>query len=475
MKKHFPCLLILVMFLLTTLLSIPVLSQTNEVVLRIAAITPQGIAFFEQGANGFLQPIGEPLANFAVESLGGTADWLILSEKSFAASPDGQLIAFTAKHENEATLFLYTVSSNSLIQHPISSYWLVPQWSPDSEAILLKPSNPYWNGLPLPNDFVYEVATNSLFQITYTEGRETAFQWSPDGDSLLYLGTCHPQTCGNPTRDIYVISRDGSSRFPITDFPKELPPDTYIDVCYIEWDAISARWYYVIGCGGIFDNPFTFLYSTDIHGNNQLEVDTEAHLRTREAGDITFNYGIIKGVHPRPEGVYFSVEFSFYPDIDLHPDMANVSQNDWRVLRLNRSGQLETVYQQLDTLVNGSGTELTGSVISPDGQKMVLLFNSDRAFVIDVANNQNIGAISGLTEPDQHAVCDVSWVDNDTIIYNMGGRTCQGVDTVQSQAVWMLNGVTNEVTILTEGLAELAWLLPITEVTSVGAGGANHP
>ena len=90
---------------------------------------------------------------------------------------------------------------------------------------------------------------------------------------------------------------------------------------------------------------------------------------------------------------------------------------------------------------------------------MVLLFNYDRALVIDVVNNQNIGAVSGLTEPGQHAVCNVRWVDNDTIIYNVGGRMCLGVDIPAPQAVWLLNVMTNEVTILTDELVGPAWLL----------------
>jgi hypothetical protein len=458
-KKSFLFLLILILFLLTKIVSMVVLAETDELPVLIVAASNQGVTFYEQATDGTLHAISEPLSNFAVESLGGTAEWLILSEESFAASPNGQYIAFTAQHENEAALFLYTIHGNDLIQHSVASYWLLPQWSPDSEAILLTPGNPYWSELPLPHDFVYEVAPDSLFQITFTEAREKAFNWTSDGNNLIYLGWCNPDNCGNPTNDLYVVSRNGSTRFPITDFPTALPPNTYIDVCHLAWDSNHQRWYYVVGCGGALDNPFTYIYSTDLSGDNQLEVDAEAYLRTTEGNGISFEYGIISGIHPRSDRIYFSVEFSFFADIDLHPELAGINLTEWRVLRLAGHGQhLETIYQQAYSSINNSAVQLSGSLMSPTGRYMVLLFYHS-AIVVDLVNNQPVGVVPGLSTPEEKAVCDMRWLNNETLSYNVGGRECEYVNLTEPQASWMLNVVTNEVTILTDELTEPAWLL----------------
>jgi hypothetical protein len=468
MKSYRLILFILFLMLLVASPFTTVFAQTGEIALRIVAITSQGISFFEQDAQGILQAIGQPLSNFAVESLGGSAEWLILSEENFAASPDGQYIAFTAKSQTDVGLFIYTISTNTLIQQPITSYWLIPQWSPDSEAILLTSGFPYWGSLPVPDDYVYDVQSASLSQITFTEGRESAFHWSPDGDSLLYLGTCHPQVCGNPTVDLYLVSRDGTSRFPITDFPNQVSFDTSINVCHLEWDAANQRWYYVIGCGGSLDNPFTPVYSTDLSGTNQLVLDLETYLQSNDGLESDLHYGLVRGIHSRPDAIYFSVELEYFPDPNLHPEMAGVISHEWRVLRLTHQGQLETIYQEDSMRINNSVVQLTDSVISPSGQYIALLFH-DSALVIDIINNQNVSVVPGLPDPAEKAVCDVQWLTSDTIIYNVGGRRCYGVDLVEPQAVWILDVVSNEVTVLTDGFTEPAWVLPFQEIIPMSA------
>lgn len=461
MRKFFLLSLSLVLVVVAQFMPSAVLVQTGELPLRVVAVTAQGITFFENTPAGTLEPLGVPFANFAVESYGGSAEWMSLASESFAVSPGGQRIAFTARRGSEAALFVYTINDGSLLQRPIVSYWLLPTWSPDSEAILLNLGGYFGGELPPPNAYVYELASDSLFQITFSAEPERELQWSADGSSLIYFGWCSPDPCGNPTRDLYIVSRDGADRFPLTDFPTQLPPNVDPFVCFLTWSPNDQRWYYVVGCGSNLDTHMVFAYSVDLNGNNRLEIDLEDYIRTTDGAGLTFQYGLIKGIHPRPEGIYFSAEVGIYPDIDLYPDAPDALVSEWRALRLTSPGQLETVYRQPLTSIGPVG--LAGSVISPDGQRMVML-SGFGAFVIDIANNQNIGAVSAQPPPGGRAVCDVRWVNSDTIAYNVGANVCDMVTMTAPQAAHIMNVVTHEVTPLTDGLAGPAWVLPIPEV-----------
>lgn len=439
-------------FVVLTLLVFTVVSAQSEATrLHLVAITPQGIAFLQSTEDGTLLPAERVLDNFAVEAYGGSAEWMILAKESFAISPNGQYIAFTAQRGVEGALFVYDINNDSLQQQPIDSYWLLPKlWSPDSEAVLLSPALPYGGELPKPYDYIYDVETNTLTQITFTDDWKV-FQWSPDGDSLVYFGTCDPDPCGSSLEDLYLVNRNGGPRIRLTDFATAPNPFGHILPCYIQWSAMDQRWYYAFGCvsDGSEVGP-AYIYSTSIAGDNRLELELETYLRSTDGEQLYFQYATIAGIHPRPDGLQISFQTSFYPDPD-----SNEGRLELRVIRLDDQDQIQTVYQQSIYDVFEFGAFLSESVISHDGRRMIARF-AGRALVIDTVSNQIIREILG-----EEAICDVRWLDITAVVYNVGGHTCVGAGYTTPKDAFILDIVSGVVTPVTDSLTGPAWVIPL--------------
>jgi hypothetical protein len=429
----------------------PVVSAQSEGArLHLVAITTQGISFLQSTEDGTLLPAERVLNNFAIEAYGGSAEWMIVGKESFAIAPDGRHIAFTAQRGAAGALFIYDINNDHLQQQPIDFYWLLPfLWSPDSEAVLLSPALPYGGELPKPYDYIYDIETNILTQITFTDDWKV-FQWSADGDSLVYFGTCDPDPCGSSQEDLYLVNRNGGSRIRLTDFATDPNPFGYTYPCYIQWSAMDQRWYYAFAfCSPGSEPGPAYIYSTSIAGDNRLELDLETYLQSTNAIDINFWYAIIAGIHPRPEGIQISFQTSFYPDADQQELSTEI-----RVIRLDDQGQIQTIYQQSIYDVFEFGAFLTESVISPDGGRMIARF-AGRALVIDTVNNQIIREITG-----SESICDVRWLDDTAVVYNVGGHNCVGAGYTTPQDAFILDITSGVVTPITGSLDGPAWVIP---------------
>ena len=79
-----------------------------------------------------------------------------------------------------------------------------------------------------------------------------------------------------------------------------------------------------------------------------------------------------------------------------------------------------------------------------------------RALVIDIVNNQIIREITG-----SESICDVRWLDDTAVVYNVGGHTCVGAGYTTPKDSFILDVVSGAVTPITEDLDEPAWVIPL--------------
>lgn len=94
--------------------------QTDLAPAIVAVSTGEGIQFYAYTTSREFQLAGSLPPNFAIRS-DAQADWLIPSPQSFAVSPEGEHIAFTALSGNEAALFINTVGQSNVEQISVPS------------------------------------------------------------------------------------------------------------------------------------------------------------------------------------------------------------------------------------------------------------------------------------------------------------------------------------------------------------------
>lgn len=160
----------------------------------------------------------------------------LVDPSSPVPSPDGRVLAVVADTEARRQVFLAPVDGG-----PAKVLTELPQgvgtglaWAPDGRSIAFTagprevrdPALPYWvdrmtyrhDGLGYLDDvvtdlYVVEVATGTVRQLTDDRCMNSQPRWSPDGASLAYLVSYHPDRVWNTLAELHVIDVDsGKSR-----------------------------------------------------------------------------------------------------------------------------------------------------------------------------------------------------------------------------------------------------------------------
>jgi WD40 repeat protein len=341
--------------------------------------------------------------------------WFVSDLRRIAASPDGTIIAFTAQRGEENALFLYTLAQNTLQTVTIQPT-LQPLWSPDGGAILLSVCSCGLDGDPYSDrDYVYELASGQLFPITASGSHGGYYIWLDDSSALVYM----------EANGVYFISRHGDIIRSLVEFMSPPSPHTVLYICGLIWSEVNQRFYYVLGCVGGGDEPYEYIYSVDLAGNNRAEISDSLPTLFPDDYDVD-----MVNLHPitAGDGVYVVLSSS---DNSIQPD----GLIRWRILRVSQ-GQIETVYE--NRLVD----DLTGSAISPDGQKMLLLAaaygTGGEGFlnVVDLTTGQELvqSDLNGL------GLCDAQWIDSQTILYSADPQRQCDLDAATSpEDFWLLD------------------------------------
>ena len=414
----------------------------------VTTLTEDGILIFEVDATG-QQTLVASLPEFRVGEPVSEDLWYLENASRLTVSLDGTQLAFTAQRAGGWALFTYGLLSNSLQQIPIPNQ-LVPFWSPDSSAVLLtvNSSEPQYDLEPPFNDYVYELNTQSLNQITDEPERiEWNMNWLPDSSGLFYVGHC--DTCTSGGYELYFTNRDGTGTRILTNVSSLPLADSFPFVCHPTWSEPNKRIYYIVGCVGGGDESNEYLYSVDLAGNVRAEIDDGLNSVYPEEYSIR-----TQGMHPSPftSDVYLTIASQGGDGTGL---------SNWRGLRLSAPNEIVAIYEQ--TMQND---DLDSSSMSPDGASIALLTYGSGASngfleVIDLATGQRIIG-RGATPLD---VCEATWEDDHTLFYTVDSTGECTVDR-GPRSVWVLDtasGATHEVT---GGLGENVSMVRQVVVTS---------
>jgi hypothetical protein len=440
-------LLMLVVFL-PLLIGNQVSAQQSETFLRLATVTSERIALYQANAIGEVSYSATLPASIGIESYGSTAEWLILGSRSMALAPDGTQMAFTAKNVSEAALFIYSFESKTLLYYPIPSYWLLPVWSPNSQAILLKSAFPFFGSDPMPDDFTFDVTSEILTQITYTSSIETTIQWTPDSSAILYYGSCYPLNCNRERSDIYIVNADGTNRHALTDLGNDPTIDQsfFTDVCHIVWSSVSERFYYEVGCAGLNESPNDKLYSVDLFGDNRLELDLSLLDPGLDPAHVVPLYRDIVSVFSRGTNIYLVEQAVFIGEGDQGGSVRRVV-----LLSTNNSAPAEVVYER-----RNAGFELKTSVLSGNGESIAFL-DSSSVTVVSLVDNEELSHVAA-----QGVLCDLNWSSDTVLTYNQGGSTCNIANLATPEEAWMLDITTGVNKNITKYVNTPAWILSIS-------------
>jgi hypothetical protein len=376
------------------------------------------IYFYSIPPSGNAKLIGLLPSEFRLGRPTDEAVWFISDIERVAVSRDGADIAFTAQRGQEDALFIYTVGQENLQQVAIQP-GLMPLWSPDSSAILLSVCPCKWEEGPYSDrDYVYELTSRQLSPLTEPGSYGQNYHWLTDSSALVYRE-------GNA---VLMSSRHGDTMHSLTVLMSPPSPNTYLSICDLTWSGASRRFYYVLGCIGGGEEPYEYIYSVDLNGDHRME--TLASLPTFYPDE---RFVSVVNIHPVPtgNGVYVSLGSE-----DDSPPLDGLSR--WRILRVDR-GHIQTIYE-------GKISEpFMDSVLSPDGQKMLLLTTArgtnGRGFleVVDLSTRQTLvqSDLNGL------GLCNAQWIDNQSILYSADPqRRCDIVAASTLENFWLLDVAT---------------------------------
>ena len=398
----------------------------------VAAYTEDGIQLYTVDAAG-QQTWVAGLPSSRIGSLVDKSRWRGGTSSSLTLSPDGRLLAFTAHRDGDWSLFVYDLAAGTLIEQSLPTNPKLV-WSPDSSALLLTGGTAY----PY-NDFVYEVGSERLIQLTHTKYGESSFGWLPDSSGLFYQGLYSGCESCETTQALYFVTRDARETWLLAIGAELTRAYSDDSVCWPTWSEPNRRIYFIIGCVAGGNQTNEYLYSVDLAGNVRLEIIGGLNsLYQREFNVWTSN------IHPSPltSDVYLTIASQGGGD-----EGRNLSNR--RILHLSAVDEVERIYEKV------MQTDwLSSSRISPEGSAIALLMygrGTSNGFleVIDLATGQRmIGP--GSTPLD---VCDVSWDDETTLFY--GVDPTGDCDITRSpQSVWMLDTISGKTQEVTGGLGD---------------------
>lgn len=175
---------------------------------------------------------GAPLPMTGEGSSGGSPAW----------SPDGKYLSFTASRGEDAKTQVWVLDRRggearalTSVKQGVSGY----EWSPDGSRLLLsitdpEPEDSVWkdtkepwvvNRLQFKQDYahyltgdlhthlyVFDVATESLTQVTSGRWDEGQAEWSPDGTRIAFASNRTDDPDANSNSDIWVVAADNTDK-----------------------------------------------------------------------------------------------------------------------------------------------------------------------------------------------------------------------------------------------------------------------
>lgn len=364
-------------------------------------------------------------------------------------SPNGSLIAFVTTSYDDgspANLHLYDIASDRMENVEIPAIADV-YWSPNSDYIVLAPPRYIFDMPTLEDLYLYELSTKTIKQLTNTpdEQVETGITWLPDDETIVFAGHTEDcqQACTGYVENLYSISRNKGNENKLTDLGTQLPMlgnNVYhsCDVRAVAWSESDKRILYEASC----DENYNLLFSTDLSGDNRLEIDLPALFPGEEQLWI-------HNIYKNPSTNELVVTTS---GLEIDPHTGD-NHERVRVLKQSTNGNVSTLYSS-----EVFGTfHFSSSDLSEDGNLLVMGF-ADHSL-----NHKGILRLVNLTDGTQmlernteSSVCSVTWRQNSMVVYE---PVSYGSCTSVSDSVWLWD--TQNDTIHSTGIEGVVYVYPI--------------
>jgi hypothetical protein len=366
-------------------------------------------------------PIGSVNAGFAEDS-----PFSLLKMSRVALSPDGQHVALVGQDTTSTArqpvyeLRVYNLATQQLTTEqpiPLPSVSMLPSWSPNGQFLLVKPTNAYFDPLPIPENFVYSLSNDAISYPVNTFSRLDTLFWTPDS-VLLYDNPIVPWQESLMTFLPADIAMTGS-------ISREESVNVSLDnefICDYAWSPYNRRWYFSVGCaadGSGIERIYSFSDATDLRLEVSLRDYVEDYPGTAQVRDVQV----------KDDGVYV-----------LTPSPS-------RVIRLDFDGNIQPFPQ-------GNGLDSMALQISPNGQLVALYSVLDGLTVNRLITGETI-----LNSTMNGSICHMRWLDDTRLMFStVDSWQCVfdnfGVPT--GIQVWDITSNT-----FTLPLGETSWLLPM--------------
>lgn len=390
-------------------------AQTSENTARFLLEVTDKLRFYELDVNGVGQQIYELSNDFALLTY-GEAEWIIPIPESIVVSPQADKIAFVAiQNYMDSALFWFEIAQPTLHQIPIPGLGGLI-WSPDGSKMLLFPDGVEISMPVYVNDaYVYSFETGSLNPIVNPVNKAFGnFHWL-DSHRILYRA--QGEDCTTPCIDaanLFLLDLDTHTTTRLTDIGHQLTTDApnnmlqYYFGCradIVVWSSANNRLYYSVNCVDTSDQLHSYLYSGDLSGDNQLEVD----LLSLQPENF---YSVIQSIHVLDGKVYFTVESEIRPK----SEGAEAIYGNWRVYALSGIDDAQVISE---IRFDGAAASRLGVVeASPNNQRLMLGgldYTSDQEgyFAVVDLESEHI-TLQGHVGAN---ICDIEWLDDTHAIF----------------------------------------------------------
>lgn len=353
-----------------------------------------------------------------------------------SASPDNRYIAFTAV-DFEAKSYLYvfdteTATTSHQIEIPFMS-WIA--WSPDSMKIMLRFTAAYYDLEDNPELFIYDLALETLTQITDVPSLryvETSV-WSPDSTYVIFSKIC--EECSSLADNLYYVDINGENTRQLTHLEDETISYNSVGICQITWNPLNQRWYYEVGCRAPEESG-DVLYSVDLEGNNRLEDDLPIRFDRLDLGLGRYGTDVFS-LLPTPTGIYTINQIS--------------NGGEDYIIEVQHFGDAESI-QTLASLTLPylhfyKYLEYAG--FSPDGRRIAIVgdeilddIHGKAVYTFDLASGEFMFHTVILPEQSQ-PICRINWQnDHALLIETRTNQSCGNPE--QYSKIWSLDLETNQ-------------------------------
>ncbi len=367
--------------------------------------------------------------------------WIVEDHNDMSSSFDGRHIAFGATQNQTSALFIYDILSDSLLTVPTPEL-VLPIWSPDSNYILLIPA--YRSDYKYLYDFSTQTITTLSDQLGY--------RWLSDSSGFTFLGSteeCLATFCD--VARLYITDRLTLNMRPLTNLLEELGTDITVMICNSFWSNPNRRLYYVVGCSGYSDTFPAYIYSTDLEGNNRLEIDFQEYFPDE-------NYIKIHGVYPQidNDNIYIVMD-SYY------------SSYSSRLLKLTSPDMLEILYE-----ISIERASISDSALSSDfGHVAFSNQISSREGNAYVYTGQ-IRVFDLQSETLTHQInfdgvnaCNLEWLDEKNLLYTIvSNQPCEQAHDDIAIITQIYNLETQTTITLPENPIGMSWIIRSTYVVA---------